>query len=132
MLPLGAMWMSVQPQTMLMPTGHIASREICVLGCLQGPCLGPQSYCSWEPCLWSVLSLEAIWRPMIRAPTYCKEQGGCFCCDLDECRCTDEREGHGRTCDNRYPHPPQPPESNSLERKPLKRTLKRCYGDAEV
>jgi hypothetical protein len=35
-------------------------------------------------------------------------------------------------CGNPYIHLPTHPQSNSLDRKPLKRTLKNCSKDAEV
>jgi hypothetical protein len=45
---------------------------------------------------WSVLFPETVWRLMISAPDDCEEQGGYVCCDIDDCRCRAEREGHGR------------------------------------
>jgi hypothetical protein len=42
-----------------------------------------------------------------------------------------ERDMEG-FCDNLYPNPNSstPQKSNNLDRKPLKRTLKMCYGNA--
>lgn len=47
---------------------------------------------AWVHGLQSVLSPEATWRPVIGAPDDCEERGGCSCCDMDDCRCTAERE----------------------------------------
>lgn len=75
--------------------------------CVRGLC------CHYGPCgdAWSMLPLT-------------EDQGGYLCCGINDCRCTGEREGHGRILGQ------HPLESNSLDRKTLKRTLKKCDGEA--
>lgn len=63
--------------------GHV---DIHGPGCIRGLCLGSWSYCRWEPCSWSVLLLETVWRPMTPASTDCEVQGGSFSCDIDDWR----------------------------------------------
>ena len=49
-----------------------------------------------EAMFWFVLSPETMWKSMIHDPTNYKVQGSYFCSDIDDCRYTDEKEGHGR------------------------------------
>lgn len=108
----------VYAEAMLMSVGHTTTRShsdlsgLCChldhgdvggLGCLQGPFLGPQSYRSWEECVCSVP--ETTWRLMIHALADCKEQGGNFCCDIDDYRFTVEKEACRGFSDNFSPFP---------------------------
>lgn len=66
---------------------------------------------------------------MIQASAESKEQGSYFSSDIDDDFRHTIEEGF---CDN--PHTPMTPpsKSNSLERKPLKRTLKSYDSDADM
>lgn len=68
-------------------------------------------------CQWSVLSPETIRKSMIHSPADCKGQGSYFCHGFDDCRHSLEKEERRGL----LWHLPQ---SNSLDRKPSKRTLK--------
>jgi hypothetical protein len=57
-----------------------------------------------KPCSWSVLSPDTHWRPMIHAPTDCEEQGGYFCCDINDCRYTLRAEDMDRFCEDLSSH----------------------------
>lgn len=57
-----------------------------------------------EPCSWSVLSPDTHWRPMIHAPTDCEEQGGYFCCDINDCRYRLRAEDMERFCEDLSSH----------------------------
>lgn len=70
---------------------------------------------------------ETTWKSMIHAATGCYGQGSFFCSDIDYCRFTAENERHWRLL---WQCPCPPP--NSLNRKPLKRSLKHCGMDGEV
>ena len=55
-------------------------------------------------CSLSVLSPETMWRPMIHAPTDCEEQGGYFCCDINDCRYRLRAEDMDRFCEDLSSH----------------------------
>lgn len=81
--------------------------------------------------LGSMLSSENMWKPMTHAPTGCKEH---FWSDIDHCRSTVERDGPERLLLQTLTLPinTPPKEGNTLNRKPLKRTARKCNEDAEV
>lgn len=87
--------------------GHFV---VCGLGCRWGHILCPWSYCSWVLWSWSVLLPESI----NLAPSDCKEGAGYLGSAMDDCRCTVEKEKHGRLLWRPLPHP-IPQRSNSLK-----------------
>lgn len=98
-------WVSTLP-----PWGHFGVHS---LGCLQGLCLGLWSYCSERLFLWSVLSLawhdpcsHWLWRARRLLLLWGKDMES-FC--------------------NKH-YLPTSPQSNCIDRKPSKRSLKKCDG----
>lgn len=51
--------------------GHV---NIYSPGCIWGHGLGPCSYCNWEPCSWSVLLWETVWKPWFLLPLTVKSK----------------------------------------------------------
>lgn len=86
--------------------------------------------------------LRKLWRPMIHPPADCEDQGGYFCCDIDDCQHIAEREGqididgcqHIAEREGQMSPVTTPTlllplhQSNILDRKPRKRTFKRVMG----
>lgn len=108
----GGSWSMLQPETILMSEGYAASRryfDVRHLWCLWGPSLGLWSYCSQEPCLWSMLLPETMRKPMIHAPTDCKRQDSYFGHDIDDCRCSQERITWKTSVATPTPSSPAPP-----------------------
>lgn len=118
----GAYWSkshALPPEAMLTSVVHAATKYLVSL-------FGPSAARSHAHGL--------CWRPTVHAPVDWEEQRGYFCCDIYDCRCTVERNMEGFS-GNPYPIStplPLPPKySNSLERKPQERSLKKCDWDAE-
>lgn len=73
------------------------------------------------------------WMSVIHAPTDCEELRSYFRSGIDGCRLTvGHRNKRERGTQNASATTPLPPKSNSLDRKPLKKALKKCHKDAEV
>lgn len=68
---------------------------------------------------------ETMQKSMIRGVAVSKEQISYFVSDSKDGRCTVEKGGHGKHMRESLLHS-YPPNSNSLNRKPLKRILKNC------
>lgn len=81
--------------------------------------------CLWSVLLsqWQVLMPETMQKSMIHAVALSKEQISYFVSDSNGCRCTVEKGGHGRHMWEYLLHS-YPSDSNSLNRKPLKRIFK--------
>lgn len=75
---------------------------------------------------------KTICKSIIQAPAHCKGQESYFCHGIDYCRFTVEKEGHRSLMWQPLSLPSHPQKSNSLDRKPIKRTLNSCDKDAEV
>jgi hypothetical protein len=140
MLPPKAIWMSVLPPEVMLMSLVYADTKDCDGVC--GPCYCRELcaicvlYCHGRLCwgLWHVLMLEAMWmspetmwKSMLHAPTDCEKLRNYFRSGINDLILTAEKEGHRRLL-----WQSNSPKSNSLDRKPLKKTIKNCPKDAEV
>lgn len=134
-------WTAPPWKTSVLLSGDILVSDLC-FG--RGPYGGPQAipvtrdwavvpgWC-WRPSgySWSVLWLETMWKPRTRAHTHCEGQGSYSCSGINDWRCIAGREEHTRPLWQPLP-PPHSTKSDSLERKPSRRTLKNCVGNAVI
>lgn len=96
---------STAPVALVTTEGHV---DVCGLGCLGGQCWCPWPLLPLETMLslwnmlapeaaWmssSVLSADTMWRFMIHASPDCKGQGSSLFRGPEDCRLTDDKEGH--------------------------------------
>lgn len=127
-------WPVLMPRATMVSVAHsvIKSCQVDVYGlhCHQRPCLG----------LWRLLT-ETLWMFVVWAvarsrwsllPLTVKGKEGSFATVLMTADPQLRKRDIGGFCDNTYPYLPPWLQSNSLDTKPLKRTLRNCDRVAEV
>ena len=83
--------------------------------------------CHREPCLWSVLMTETLWKPMNYIyPKVYKEQITILAVISMTSDALLRKRDMEDFCDNLFLYLSTPPITNGLDRKPLERNLKNC------
>lgn len=115
-------WSVLQPEAMLMSKGESCCHQrpyrcewlaltpeamlISVWSGLSLRTLSRSVILLWSgPCLWSVMSPESMRKPTISAPANGKGLGSYFGKDVDNWRCTFEKDEHGRLLWPQHSHP---------------------------